>query len=308
MTQSVTNAPYPGVFGSWMACSRPKTWPLAMAPVFVGLSFAAAAGVFDPVVAAATLLLSVLMQSISNMENDAGYTKRKAERGTRKGFPRATANGWLTVKQVENAIKLLIGVVLADTAFLIWSGGWVMLAISVSSVLCAYCYMGGPKPIAYTPFGELMVFVFFGLVAVCGTYYLQCHTVSFAVALAAAALGCVAANVLTVNNYRDIEHDAEVGRKTFPVILGREKTCVFYNILMAFAYLFIGFAVTVEPALAPVLVAVLTLPQCMKLIREMPHKHGMDLNEVMLGTIKLEVRMALMLTFGALLTVIIGYF
>ena len=161
-------APVPGVkpgsFAAWCVSFRPKTLGIAAAPVAVGLAVSAAVThTFDIVVAIATLALSLLMQAISNMENDAGYTKRRAERKTRKGLPRSTANGWLTVEQVERMIKILIGVVVLDTLFLIYVGGWVMMVISAASVIAAYAYMGGPKPIAYTPWGEFVVFIFFVL-------------------------------------------------------------------------------------------------------------------------------------------------
>ena len=203
-------APVPGVkpgsFAAWCVSFRPKTLGIAAAPVAVGLAVSAAVThTFDIVVAIATLALSLLMQAISNMENDAGYTKRRAERKTRKGLPRSTANGWLTVEQVERMIKILIGVVVLDTLFLIYVGGWVMMVISAASVIAAYAYMGGPKPIAYTPFGELVVLIFFGLTAVCGTYYLQAGALSFNSVLLGVALGSVAAAVLAVNSWRDDE-------------------------------------------------------------------------------------------------------
>ena len=246
---------------AWAACARPKTWIIAIAPVLTGLALTLAITEhLNFPVAAATLLLSILMQAISNMENDAGYTKRKAENAKRKGLPRATANGWLTVNTVERAIRILGLIALVDTAYLIYCGGWVMLAVFLSSIIAAYCYMGGSKPIAYSPFGEITVFVFFGLVAVCGTYYLQTLCVCVEAIVTASAVGFIAAAVLAVNNYRDIEHDASVGRTTMAVLLGKKGTRLVFRACVLLPYALTVLTVTLNPSLWPILITFGTLP------------------------------------------------
>lgn len=301
--KNVPATPRPGSFAAWMTCVRPKTFGIAAAPVVVGLSVSAAVSMqFDFPTAVATLLLSLLMQAISNMENDAGYTKKKAERSTRKGLPRATANGWLTVSEVERMIRVLAFVVALDTAYLIWQGGWVMLLISATSVAAAYGYMGGNKPIAYSPFGELVVFVFFGPVAVGGTYWLQTHEIGLEALLSGSALGVIAAAVLAVNNYRDLEHDREVGRKTLAVMLGADNMERFYAGMLVCAYLLtIAMSIT-NLRLAGALLVILSLPRAVKLARELPRKHGLELNAVMFGTVKLELLFSLLLTVGSCLS------
>lgn len=295
----------PGSFSAWMACARPKTLCIAAAPVAVGLSVAAAdTGTFDFCVALATLALSLLMQIISNMENDAGYTKRKAERATRKGLPRATANGWLTVNAVESMIKVLIAVVVLDTAYLIYVGGWVMAAISLASVAAAYSYMGGKKPIAYTPFSELMVYVFFGPVAVGGTYWLQAHTMTLTAFLAGSGLGLIAAAVLAVNNYRDIVHDAEVGRRTLAVVLGARKMQKVYAAMLLGGFACILLLVAFNPSLWGTLLCWAVFPSALRLMRTLGKKQGLELNAVMFGTIKLEVVFSFLVTGGALVSLV----
>lgn len=295
--------PKPGSFAAWMACIRPKTLGIAIAPVAVGLSVSAAVThTFDVFTAIATLLLSILMQSISNMENDAGYTKKKAERSSRKGLPRATANGWLTVDEVERMIKIFAGVVLLDTAYLIWQGGWIMLIISLASVAAAYAYMGGPKPIAYTPFGELVVFIFFGPVAVCGTYWLQTQTMSLEPVLAGSALGAIAAAVLAVNNFRDWAHDQEVGRRTLAVVIGPKAMARLYCLMLLAGFALIAVQITFNLSLVTAAVVVVCLPRAVKLIGDLPRKSGNELNAVMFGTIQLELLFALMLTIGYILS------
>lgn len=298
-----TEGPKPSSFQAWLACIRPKTLGIAIAPVAVGLGTAlAVTQTINVLVAVCTLFLSILMQVISNMENDAGYTKRKAERSTRKGLPRATANGWLSVNQVEWAIRALIGVVLLDTIYLIYVGGWIMLFISLSSVAAAYLYMGGPKPIAYTPFGEFVVFIFFGLVAVCGTYYLQTASISLEVFALSSALGLIAAAVLLVNNYRDLEHDQEVGRKTLAVCLG-SNTCIgIYRTMLWLPLLIVTATSVLNPTIAGTLLVWLLLPKIQRLSRDLAQLRGLDLNGVMFRTVQLELLFSLLLTIGTVLS------
>lgn len=286
-----------------MACCRPKTWSIALAPVLTGLSIALATkGSLNWPVVVATLLISVLMQAISNMENDAGYTKRKAENNKRKGLPRATANGWLSVQAVESAIKLLGLIAALDTAFLIYHGGWVMLLICISSIVAAYCYMGGPRPIAYTPFGEVVVFLFFGLVAVCGTYYLQTLSVNLTSILCAASVGFIAAAVLAVNNYRDLEHDASVGRNTLAVYLGKKGMEKLFYVLITIPYILLLLIILCYNEFWPLALTLVTLPKALSTGKKLPTKEGTELNAVMFDTIQLELQFSLCITLGGVLT------
>lgn len=308
MTEDIPSVPgvKPGSFSAWCASFRPKTLGIAAAPVAVGLAVSAAVThTFDLLIAVATLALSLLMQAISNMENDAGYTKRKAERKTRKGLPRATANGWLTVVQVERMIRFLIGVVALDTIFLIYVGGWVMLGISAASVLAAYAYMGGPKPIAYTPWGEFVVFVFFGPVAVAGTAYLQTGLLQPEALLAGCALGLIAAAVLAVNNYRDAAHDEEVGRRTLAVILGRPAMLGVYSVLLYAPYAAIAAAIVYNPCIFGLGLCLLALPKSIKLVAELPLRDGNELNAIMFGTVKLELLFSACLTVGGIVSILL---
>ena len=192
-------------------------------PVFVGTAFAwAQHGTFVPWVFVLAIAGAILVQAISNMQNDVGYTVRGGEStGTRTGLPRATAHGWLKVRAVRNAILLIAIVSTVLGLLLVLQRGWPVLAIGAASLLAALAYMGGPRPIAYTPFGELTVFVFFGLIAAVGSYYIQTGTLSPSAWLAGCAIGAIAAAALAVNNIRDCAHDAEVGRRTLVVALGK---------------------------------------------------------------------------------------
>lgn len=198
-----------------MTAIRPRSLPIAVGPVLVGASFGCLhSGAVDPVAALLAFAAALLMQVITNMQNDVGYTVRGGERsGTRTGLPRATANGWLSIGQVR--VGIIVTALLATAigvALAAWRG-WPVLAIGVASLLAALAYMGGPKPIAYTPFGELTVFIFFGLVAVLGTDWLLTGAASQLSLLAAICIGSLSAAALAVNNHRDIAHDRQVGRQ-----------------------------------------------------------------------------------------------
>ncbi len=284
-------------FAAWMMCCRPKTWGVALCPVFVGLAFAFfVTHTLHWSIALATALLSVLMQAITNMENDAAYTRRKAERSNRKGLPRATSLGLLSISSVEKAILLLAGIVALDTAYLLYQGGWVIVLISICSVVAAYLYMGGPKPLAYTPFSECVCFIFFGLVAVCGTYYLQTKTLSSYAVLGGCAVGFLATAVLVVNNYRDINHDASIQRKTLAVLIGKEAASHLYATLIFLPFVVSFVLIALDFSLWPVLATLFFIPSCRNLYKRLVSLEGDALNGVLFSTVQLELRFCIALS------------
>ncbi len=195
----------PGSWRSWAVAIRPGSLPVAISPVLVGgtLGFART-GSIDWVAVLLVLGAALPMQVITNLQNDVGYTVRGGDSsGTRTGLPRATASGWLSVRQVRAGIAVAV---LLGFALVAWRG-WPVLAIGAASLLAALAYMGGPRPIAYTPFGELTVFVFSALVAVLGTEWVLTGGTSATTVMAALALGSMAAAALAVNNHRDSAHD-----------------------------------------------------------------------------------------------------
>lgn len=211
-----------GSWQAWAAALRLRSLLVAVGPVLVGAALGyGRSGALDGLAAALALAAALLVQAISNLQNDVGYTVRGAERtGTRTGLPRATANGWLPVHRVRLAIALCAALATGLGLVLAAYRGWPVLAIGVASLLAALAYMGGPRPIAYTPLGELTVFVFFGPVAVVGTDWLLTGTTGVATVLAGCAVGLLAAAALAVNNHRDIAHDRLVGRHTLAACVG----------------------------------------------------------------------------------------
>jgi 1,4-dihydroxy-2-naphthoate octaprenyltransferase len=288
---------------AWVAAIRPNSLLVAISPVIVGAALGwLRTGALDLRVALIILAAALLVQVISNLQNDVGYTVRGAEAsGTRTGLPRATALGWLHVRAVRTAI---VWVCLAATLLGLWLvalRGWPVLVIGVASLVAALAYMGGPRPIAYTPFGELTVFIFFGLVAVMGTDWVLTDGVGAATVVASVAIGALAAAALAVNNQRDIAHDALVGRRTFPVTFGAPVAQALYSLLLLAPF-----------ALAPViawvggtptlLLPLLLLPSALALRRDFLRcPPGLAFNGVLFRTFRLELVYAVLLASGAVL-------
>lgn len=291
----------PGSWNAWLVALRPKTLWIAVVPVFVGTSLAVAeTGQVNPLIAFLALVASILLQILTNLQNDVGYTKRGAETASRIGLPRATARGWLTVAAVHRAlIAVVIATVLVGLPIVL-HGGWPVLAMGVASILAAWAYMGGPRPIAYTPYGELVVFVFFGLVAVGGTWYVQAGLLGLAPLIAGAAIGMHAAAVLLVNNFRDRAHDATTGRRTLAVALGREGSLRLYAALLLAPF---GLAALLAwlAATAWLALPLAALPWAFGLIRALVRAgSGLALNTMLFRTVLLEVAYGMLLSAGAL--------
>jgi 1,4-dihydroxy-2-naphthoate polyprenyltransferase len=228
----------PGSLQAWQVALRPRSLGVAMAPVLVGTALAGArTGSVDGLAAAGVLAAALLMQLITNLQNDVGYTLRGAEAsGTRRGWPRATAQGWLGTRQVQMAIVALSIAATIVGLLLVLHRGWPVLAIGIASLAAALAYMGGPRPIAYTPFGELTVAVFFGGVAVAGTEWVLAGHNGVLTPPAALGVGSIAAAALAVNNLRDVAHDREVGRRTLAVCLGPRHGNWLYTGLLALPF------------------------------------------------------------------------
>ena len=291
----------PGSLQAWAAAVRLPSLLVAISPVAVGTALAwQRTGQFELLIALLALAAAVALQVISNLQNDVGYTARGAElSGNRTGLPRATANGWLSVGQVRTAIVLCCALAIAIGLPVVAARGWPVLAIGLASIIAALAYMGGPRPIAYTPFGEFVVFVFFGLVAVAGSDFIQTGDIGVTTWLAAIALGALAAAALAVNNHRDIDHDRSVGRRTFPVVFGAQTAKHMYS-----ASLYGAFALVLPMAwregAATLLAPLLLLPTALRLNRDfLACPPGLAYNAILVRTFKLELGYAALISAGA---------
>jgi 1,4-dihydroxy-2-naphthoate octaprenyltransferase len=205
----------------WVAAARPRTLPAAVAPVIVGSALAWRAGAFDAVAATICLVFALLVQIGANFANDYYDFVHGADTGERVGPRRAVAAGLVPPATMRRAMGLTFGLALAVGLTLVAWGGWWLVAVGVVSIASGIAYTGGPFPLGYHGLGDLFVFVFFGLVAVGATFYVQAGHVSLSVLLAAVAIGLLTVNILLVNNYRDVETDRKAGKRTLVVRFGR---------------------------------------------------------------------------------------
>lgn len=235
---------------AWVMAARPQTFPVAAAPVAVGVGLALHEGVFAPLPAFAALLGAVLITVGTNLANDYYDAVRGADTEDREGFTRVTAAGLIEPGTVKRAMWLTFGVAILLGSYLVWVGGAPILVVGLLSVASGIAYTGGPYPLGYNGLGDLFVFVFFGLVAVTGTVYVQAvsfvagvpvapppGTLSLDAVVAGVAPGAMATNVLVVNNVRDRDEDVETGKRTLAVRYGLGAARAQYVILLALAYL-----------------------------------------------------------------------
>ncbi len=287
----------PGRLRAWFLACRPKTLPVSLSPVVVGSAIAwhdTHALLWLPLLAAA--LGAAFIQVGTNLFNDVGDFLRGTDTPDRLGPKRATAEGWLTPGAVKAGAWLCFAQAFLCGIYLVWHGGWPIVAIGLASLAAGWAYTGGPKPIAYGPLGEFFVFIFFGLVAVGGSYYLQTLNLTPTALLAAALVGIHAAAVITVNNYRDHDGDARNGKNTLAVRLGRPATRWFYTAEMLAPYALL-------PLLAglgwPAVLPLLSLPLALRLIRRFHHEApGPAFNAILAATAGLQLIFALLLAAG----------
>lgn len=292
-----------GSLAAWMVAIRPHSLLVAFSPVLVGATLGfARTGSIDLVAALLVLGAALLVQVVTNMQNDVGYTVRGGESsGTRTGLPRATANGWLSVRHVRAGIVVAAVVATALGLALVAYRGWPVLAIGVASLAAALAYMGGPRPIAYSPFGEFTVFVFFGLVAVMGTDWVLTAQVGSVSMLAAVAIGALAAAALAVNNHRDVAHDRLVGRRTFAVTFGDRASHALYGALLLGPFALVPPMAWLAHS-AALLLPLLLLPAAWQLRRDFGRcPPGKAFNEILFRTFRLELWFAALLSAAALL-------
>ncbi|GAB6178730.1 1,4-dihydroxy-2-naphthoate polyprenyltransferase [Desulfotomaculum defluvii] len=287
-------------FQIWMLAIRPKTLPAAMGPVIVGASLAVGDRVFDFFPALAALLVSLLLQIGSNLANDVFDFKKGVDTKERTGPLRVTQAGLLTPQQVMGGMWLVFAFAFALGLYLTWVGGWVILALGIAAIISAIAYTGGPFPLGYNGLGEIFVFIFFGPVAVCGTYYVQAGTVSPAAWWASLPVGFLITAILVVNNLRDLSTDKKTGKRTMAVRLGPKGTQWEYYLLVAASYAVPLIMWLQGLAGAWVLCSWLSLPFVLPLIQDIRTKQGRPLNATLAGTARLGLIFSILFSFGYL--------
>ncbi|WP_321493033.1 1,4-dihydroxy-2-naphthoate polyprenyltransferase [uncultured Desulfobacter sp.] len=221
----------------WWLAIRPKTLPAAACPVVVGAACAFIDHRFSVLMFAAALSGALLIQISVNLANDYFDFKHNIDTPDRKGPKRMTQSGLIPPETVRNAFILTMLVALGLGIFLIFKGGIVIFYIVAASLLGVLCYSAGPFPIASNGLGEAFVFIFFGPVAVLGTYYLMAECVTWTAITASVPVGFLVTAIIVVNNLRDMKTDARAGKRTLAVILGPWRTKVEFVFLILFSFL-----------------------------------------------------------------------
>lgn len=288
---------------AWIVATRPHTLTIAINPVLVGCAMAwAETRTIAPLWMLLAALGALLLQMGTNLDNDVSDFQRGTDRAGRLGLPRATALGLLSERQVRVASLACFGTATVIGLVLVGRGGWPIFVAGVASAAAAMAYSGGPRPISYTPFGDFVVWLFFGLVAVCGTYWLQTLALSPGVLVAAAAVGMPAAAVLVVNNYRDREPDAKVGKHTLAVCLGPAFSRWEYAGLMLAPFALLALLHRVSQLGWALLLPLLALPMALGLVRRFwQETPGPAFNPLLAQTARCQVLFATLLALAALL-------
>jgi len=283
----------------WWLAIRPATLPAAVSGVAVGLGVALAVGApFRPDSAVGCLAVALLLQIVANLANDLSDFRKGADTPDRTGPLRVAAAGLVTERQLEVAIGLTVGLAGIVGLWLTVAGGPVLLAIGALAIVAALAYTGGPWPYGYRALGEVFVFVFFGLVAVVGTAYLQAGRLEPLFFAAAIPVGALTTAILVVNNLRDIPTDAAAGKRTLAVMLGAHATMVEYSGLLLAAYL-VPIVLTVTGHGLLVLLPLLTVSIASALLRTVrTFTEPRQLNPVLKATARLTLVHGLLFAIG----------
>jgi 1,4-dihydroxy-2-naphthoate octaprenyltransferase len=220
----------------WLLAARPKTLPASISPVLVGTALALREGKFDPLVFIATLAAAMLLQIGANFANDVFDYLKGADKA-RRGPTRVTQSGLLTPRQMLIGTAVVFVLAALIGVYLVLVGGWPILLIGAISILCALAYTAGPFPLAYRGLGDLFAFVFFGVVAVLGTYFLQTKQFTLMSFIASLPNALFATCIIVVNNLRDIDTDRSAGKHTLAVRIGDRATRIEYIVMLVIAYL-----------------------------------------------------------------------
>lgn len=285
----------------WLRAVRPRTLSIAATPVIVGSAAAwAQGGTISWPVLLTTLVAAIAIQIGTNLHNDAADCLRGNDLADRIGPLRVTAAGWTSAAAVRRAALIAFAVALLAGTYLVAVGRWPILVVGLAAFAAGAAYSGGPRPISHSPFGELFVWVFFGVVAVTGSYWLQTGMLHAAAILAGAAVGAPAAAVLLVNNIRDRSDDRRAGRRTLAGRVSATTAQQIYTLLMLVPYAFL-------PMLAALgrggtLAALLMLPFSLLLTRRLRDAPtGPGLNALLVSTAQCGFGLGLLLALGFLL-------
>lgn len=288
-----------GIMNPWLLAIRPRTLPAVIGPLLIGNMLAFELEQFSVMVACISMLCGILLQISVNLANDYFDFKNGIDTEERLGPVRVTQSGMIAPKTVRNAMILSLVLALIVGSYLIYQGGWPIAILAVASVLGALCYSGGPYPLASHGLGEVAAFVFFGLVAVVGSYYIQAGDTNLTAWLLGSAIGFFNAAIMLVNNTRDINTDIKAGKNTLAVRIGEGQAKVLYQSLvyLPFAIIIAGFFLGYLKGL-PVLLAGVSLVIARKLSQAFQDNSGEALNPILGQTAKLTMTFSTLFSVG----------
>jgi 1,4-dihydroxy-2-naphthoate octaprenyltransferase len=287
----------------WLMASRVRTLPAAVAPVLVGTALAGYLHVFHPLRFVAALIGAMFIQIGTNLSNDYSDARRGADTEDRLGPVRVTAGGLVPPGQVLVATYLTFGVAVLAGAYLVAVAGWQLLLVGAASILAGVLYTGGPRPYGYEGLGELFVFLFFGIVAVAGSFFVQVKHLDWEAFALAVPVGLIAAGLLVVNNVRDIDTDRRAGKRTLAVRLGRTRTRALFALIVYLAYLLTPVTWIFGPLKPWLFLPWLTLPIAARIVRIVRNRaDGASLNGALAQTGMLQLIFCTLLAAGLLLS------
>ncbi|HEX8977039.1 MAG TPA: 1,4-dihydroxy-2-naphthoate polyprenyltransferase [Solirubrobacteraceae bacterium] len=287
----------------WLMAARPRTLPAAVAPVLVGTALAGYLNVFHPLRFVAALLGAIFIQVGTNLSNDYSDARRGADAEDRLGPVRVTAGGLVPPRQVLVATYVTFGLAVLAGVYLVVVAGWQLLLVGAASILAGVAYTGGPKPYGYEGLGEVFVFLFFGVVAVAGSFFVQTRHLRWEAFALSVPVGLLAAAILVVNNVRDIDSDRRARKRTLAVRLGRERTRSLFAATVYLAYPLVAVTWVFGPVKAWIMLSWLSLPLAVRVIRVVRNRaDGPSLNGALAQTGMLQLVFCGLLSVGLLLS------
>lgn len=286
----------------WLLATRPRTLPAATAPVIVGSAIAFYENSFRLLPALAALVGALLLQIGANFANDVFDYQRGADTAARLGPTRVTLSGMLTPAEVKTGMWVAFVLATLIGVYLTWVSGWPVIAIGLLSILAAIFYTGGPFPYGYRGLGEAFVFLFFGLAAVIGTFYVQAVRISLSAVIGSVPVGLLVVAILAVNNLRDIATDRVAGKKTLAVHLGQQGARQEYMLLVLMAYLVPLLLTLSRIDSVWMLLPFLTLPMAIELAQFVNQNEGKPLNRALARTGQLTLFFSIAYSAGMILS------
>jgi len=282
----------------WIIASRPKTLTAAISPVILGSSLAYYDGYFNVITFIIIAIAASLIQIGTNFSNDLFDYIKGTDNQNRLGPDRVLQKGLLSKKQIQKAIWIIFIAAIICGFYLAYIGGWPIVFIGILSIFFGIIYTGGPYPLAYNGLGDIFVFIFFGLIAVSGTYYLHTSDVSVNAIILGCSIGALATGILVINNLRDIDNDKKCKKNTLAVRLGEKFTKIEYLFLMIVAYsipIYISYKMGNKSS---IYIVYFTLPIVIRLILEVFFEKSSSLNKTLEKTAKLLLLYTILFSFG----------